>query len=223
MWRYFPYERLRELLLNEELFFAHLPTFSDGLEGELTARTNDHLFNWFVAQGSDFAMAQQELVQYKNLQKQFYVSSWHMNNYESYLMWKAYGDRGFAVRTTFERMQASFDDFPGTITGGVVDYIDFEREKTSVGNVFNHVITKDKPYMDEREFRLVFWQPALKNQNILPGTGGIRVRINVKMLVERVYTNPISKIDAAVLSELSELLDLREIEFSSTLIKQRHR
>ena len=223
MWRYFPYERLLDLLLSEELFFTHLPNFSDGLEGKLTARTRDHLFNWFVGHGSDFETARQELALYEKHQEQFYASCWHMNDSESYLMWKAYGDRGFAVRTTFERMQASFEDFPGTITGGVVDYIDFEREKTPVGNVFNHVITKDKPYRDEREFRLIFWQPAQMNQSIVPGERGIRVRVNLRMLVERVYTNPISQIDTAVMSELSELLDLKGIELSSSLIKQRCR
>ncbi len=36
---------------------------------------------------------------------------------------------------------------------------------TPLGNVFSHVITKDMPYRDEREFRLIFWRHDLKNQH----------------------------------------------------------
>lgn len=31
-----------------------------------------------------------------------------MNDYESYLMWKVYGDRGCAIQTNYERLVASF-------------------------------------------------------------------------------------------------------------------
>ena len=104
IWRYFPYDRLKDLLLTEELFFTHLPGFSDGLEGLLTVRARDHLFNWFIARDSDFSTATQELTAYEKLQEQFYANCWHMNDSESYLMWKAYAERGFAIRTTFERI-----------------------------------------------------------------------------------------------------------------------
>lgn len=52
LWRYMPLKRLIDLLETEELFFAHIPTFDDGLEGSLTVRTREHLFRWFVSQGS---------------------------------------------------------------------------------------------------------------------------------------------------------------------------
>lgn len=88
-----------------------------------------------------------------------------MNDVESYLMWKAYGERGFAVQTTFERIQISFDSFDGEVQGGVVEYIDFTREELPVGNVFSAVVTKDLPYRDEREFRLLLWRPELDPDN----------------------------------------------------------
>src|SRR5436309_534000 len=96
LWRYFPYDRLRDLLISEELFFTHLPRFSDGREGLLTTTTRQHLFNWHVNQGSEPTKAWREVDEYEKLHAQFYVSCWHMNNCESYLMWKAYADSGFA-------------------------------------------------------------------------------------------------------------------------------
>jgi hypothetical protein len=63
--------------------------------------------------------------EYEEAQKDFYANRWHMNDFESYLMWKAYAERGYAVRTTYERVQAAFDRFNGAVTGGVVEYVDF--------------------------------------------------------------------------------------------------
>jgi hypothetical protein len=215
LWRYFPYERLRELLISEELFFTNLPRFSDGREGSLTAKTRQHLFNWYVNHGSEPAKAWSEVDEYEKCHAQFYVSCWHMNDGESYLMWKAYADSGFAIQTTFERMQASFDNFHGIISGGVVEYVDFERDITPLGNVFNHVITKDLPYTDEREFRLIFWQPDPRNEKAVLEPQGSRVRVDLKMLIERVYINPFK---STVPAELYELLQERGIEcFPSTI------
>ena len=85
-------------------------------------------------------------------------------------MWKAYADRGVAIQTSFERMQSSFERTPLAVTGGVVSYVDFERDQTGLGQVFTHVTTKDLPYEDEREFRLLPWEhdPA----NVILSTAG---------------------------------------------------
>lgn len=218
LWRYFPYDRLRDLLISEELFFTHLPRFSDGREGLLTTRTRQHLFDWYVNQGSEATMAWREVDEYEKLHAQFYVSCWHMNHRESYLMWRAYADSGFAVQTTFERVQASFDNFTGTISGGVVEYVDFERDITPLGNVFNHAITKDLPYADEREFRLVFWQPDPRNKNIVLEPKGARVRVDLQMLIERVYINPFAP---TVPPELDALLQQKGIKCASSFISHR--
>ena len=51
-----------------------------------------------------------------------------MKEHESYLMWKAYADRGVAIQTSFERTQSSFERTPLAVTGGVVSYVDLERD-----------------------------------------------------------------------------------------------
>lgn len=220
LWRYLSSERLIDLLRTEELFFTHVPAFVDGLEGSLTVRSREHLLRWFIRQGSSPESAREEVRLYEAHSSAFYANCWHMNDCESYLMWKAYADRGYAIRTTFERVQAAFDPFAGAITGGVVGYVDFERDLTSVGNVFNHVVTKDLPYQDEREFRLFFWRPHQKNQSIEPGEVGIRVQVSLQLLVERVFVNPAK---CHVPGELMKLLEQRGIPFDSSLINLRHR
>ena len=218
LWRYMTLERLVDLLETGQLFFTHVPAFADGLEGALTTRSREHLFRWFVARGSKPDVAHREVQQYETHHSAFYANCWHMNDFESYLMWKAYADRGYAIRTTFERVQASFESFVGSITGGVVSYVDFERDLTSIGNVFNHVITKDLPYRDEREFRLLFWRHDPKNQPIEPGPIGVRVQVDIRLLVERVFVSPA---EHHVPGELLGLLEHHGIACDSSLINLR--
>jgi len=190
LWRYYPFERLRDLIQSAELFFTHVPAFTDKLEGALTTKSRERLFRWFIMHGSTPATASKEVVQYEQLREGFYASCWHMSNHESYLMWRAYADRGFAVRTTFERVQASFEPFPGVISGGVVNYVNFERDDTELGNAFTHVTTKDLPYRDEREFRLFFWKPDPRNGSHEPLKKGVRIPVDLRFLVERVFISP---------------------------------
>jgi hypothetical protein len=209
LWRYYKYEYLKDLLESEELYFNHLRRFSDGLEGTLTERIRDKLFQWYLRQyKNDATRARQSLEDYEDLSNQFFVNCWHMNDVESYLMWKAYGDRGYAIRTTFERIQISFDRFEGEVNGGVVEYIDFTREAMQIGNIFTPVVKKDLPYRDEREFRLLLWRPDQANQSIAVSAQAVRVPVNLVKLIQKIYVNPWVK---DVPSELSKLLERKNL------------
>jgi hypothetical protein len=189
------------------------------LEGSLTIRTREHLANWFrIHNKSDESVAWAEVKKYEEAQNAFYASCWHMNDFESYLMWKAYAERGFAVKTTYERIQASFETFSGSITAGVVEYVDFSRERTPVGNVFHLVMTKDSPYRDERELRLLLWDVDPKNVDLHKSGNGIRVPVNITMLIERVYLNPLNE---SVPGDLLSLLEQHKIPVDTSSLKYR--
>jgi hypothetical protein len=193
LWRYVAFERLLDLLTSKELYFTSVLAFSDGLEGSLTNRTQDNLLAWFKKQIKvDEASAQQLVRSYEKAQEDFYVSCWHMNDFESYLMWKAYAERGCALRTTYKRVQAAFDRFNGIVTGGVVEYVDFARDGTPVGKAFHLVTTKDLPYRDEREFRLILWAVDSKNTQLQRASNGIRVPVDIATLIDCVYVNPLN-------------------------------
>jgi hypothetical protein len=164
------------------------------------------------------AAAYEQVDDYLNAQRWFYVNCWHMNDHESYLMWKAYGGRGFAVVTTLERLQASFDQTPPVVTGGVVQYVDFARELTAVGNVFDHVAMKDLPYRDEREYRLVFWEVDPRNADYPREAAGVRVKVDIPMLVQRIVRSPYPKpIDV----DLERLLEGHKQKFGASTISPR--
>lgn len=217
LWRYLSGERLLDLLRSEELFFAYLPILEDQHEGALTRRSFEHMVNWFQHHNrSSGQQAIEEAVKYQSHREDFCVNCWHMNSHESYLMWKAYASRGYAVRTTFERIQASLDASEAAITGGVVEYVDFTRDLTPVGNVFNHVATKDLPYQDEREFRLVHWAVNPLNVKAQCSGKGVRVRVNLPMLIASVVRSPYYE---PIEPQLEELLLKHRVQLESSLVK----
>jgi hypothetical protein len=163
---------------------------SDKWEGLLSDRTREKLFRHLCSQYHNANIVRQDIEKYERNREDFFINCWHMNDSESYLMWKVYGDRGCAVQSTFERIQISFDRFEGEILGGVVEYIDFSREEIPVGNVFHAVVRKDLPYRDEREFRLMLWQTGLSNQKIDAGPAGIEVKVELNKLIDAIWISP---------------------------------
>ena len=198
-------QRLHDLLDSGELFLTNLMVLEDRYEGALTTRAREALTNWFQAQNKcSRVISYAEVEKYQEHRSEFFVNCWHMNEHESYLMWKSYGDRGYAIQTTFERVQCSFENTTAAITGGTVQYVDFDRDLTPVGNVFNHVVTKDIPYTDEREFRLVFWGVDPANAGLPRLANGIRIPVNVKMLIRSIVTSPFAPPMSTELERLIE-------------------
>jgi hypothetical protein len=217
LWRYMTHERLVDFLKTGELYFAHVPQFEDGFEGRLTARTRAHLHNWFVKQGSSASIADEEVKQYESHSNAFHANCWHMNESESYLMWKAYAGRGYAIRTTLERLKNSLAGFSGAVTGSVMHYVNFEDTLTSLGNVFNHVTTKDLPYKDEREFRLLFWHHDPSNQEINSNQRGLRIPIDKNVLIESIFVNP----NILAVDEITTLVNDLNLSCNNSRIKIR--
>lgn len=216
LWRYLSASRLLDLLQTEELFFSHLPVLEDENEGALTERSRENLAGWFQKQNHcSPQVAHEEVRKYQENRNNFFVNCWHMNDHESYLMWKAYAARGFAVRTTFERVTAALETERPVVTGGVVEYLDFTRDASPVGNVFNHVATKDRPYQDEREFRLVLWDRDPRNAEHPKLSQGMRVPVKISMLVQKVVRSPYPE---PMEPELERLLERHELEVQRSAV-----
>ena len=214
LWRYVPSHRLKDILKTNELYFSQITKLVDAREGTLTNRTRDQLAALYQKQQSlTIPQAYDATDEYLKHQERFYVNCWHMNDYESHLMWRAYADRGFAIKTTFERITDAFSSVTGTVYGGVVTYHDFNHDQTSFGNVFRHVVTKDMPYQDEREFRLVFWRLDPNNASLLSESAGIRIPVDVPMLIGSLIRNPFG---ATIDAELEELIESHKLVVQSS-------
>ena len=167
----------------------------------LTYKTKEMLFREEYSKYKNVEIARASTEAYEKLKNSFYVNCWHMNDNESYLMWKVYGDRGCAIQTNYERLIASFGDEPPEINGCVINYIDYERVHFPIGNIFFSVSYKDLPYKDEKEFRLLYWKSNLSNQNLPLEASGVKVRIDVNMLIDNIFINPSENINISKLME----------------------
>ncbi len=218
LWKYYAEDRLLNLLDSSELFFTNVPKFTDNFEGLLPAKARNSFIRWCIDNGSSPTKAAQEAIHYENTRNNFYVSSWHVNDYESYLMWKAYANesRGYAIRTTFERIKTAFNSFSGIINGGGIEYVNYADAHINFGNVFNSVSTKDMPYSDESEFRLFFWKEYQQNKTHPIIEGGIKIPVDLSVLVECVYINPLIDQPSA---KVQEALLKHEIKWTSSLIR----
>ncbi len=68
---------------------------------------------------------------------------------------------------------------------------------------------KDIPYKDEKEFRLLYWKLNLPNKKLPADEKGVKVKIDVNMLIDNIYINPTNKIE---ISELEELIKNKNMD-----------
>jgi hypothetical protein len=114
-----------------------------------------------------------------------YVSCWHMNDHESYAMWKLYlkSDAGIAVQTTFERLT---DSIAGEKTQpvwiGKVRYVDYDADSIPNDHTLLPFMHKRDSFSHEQEVRA-----------IMQAFGGIALQsipIDLEVLVEKVFIAP---------------------------------
>lgn len=220
LWRYIKYERLLQVIEEEAIYFPHITQMDDKWEGLLTKKTRELFWRAELAKYSgNIEAANGSVKQYEDFKNDFYINCWHMNDHESYLMWKAYANKECAIQTNYERLAASFETSAATIEGCVIQYIDYDRDGFDIGNTYTQISYKDIPYRDENEYRLLFWKVGLGNQKIVPGEKGIKIPVDIKMLIDNVYLNP-SKITD--IRKLRSLIKEKRIdcEIRSTRIKE---
>lgn len=209
LWRYMSYERLVQIINDEKIYFAHINKMDDQWEGRLTSKTKDALFkSELLKYNGDVQAANGAVEQYENFKNDFFINCWHMNDYESYLMWKAYGSKQCAIQTNFERLVESFQDLDIEIHGCVIKYIDYQRERFPIGNTFHQIAYKDLPYKSENEFRLLSWRPEYQNLELQPRPIGVIIDVDIKMLIKNIYINPNVIVDT---SELESLISKKNL------------
>lgn len=114
-----------------------------------------------------------------------YVSCWHLNDYESYAMWKIYGQNTdtLSVQTTFKKLN---DALSGQFYIGMVNYIDYDTDMIDISNLYNYVMHKRKYFSYENEVRIVY--------SPMYDKGGVFIEraIDLENVVERIYLSPFS-------------------------------
>lgn len=185
VWKYLDLSKFLDLLLSKKLFMARSDKFEDQYEGTFSEPTFEEMKRLSV-DNPEF------LQSYKTHREQVVVSSWHINEYESYAMWQIFTktNEGLAIRSTVKRLQEALEPentFRQQI--GKVNYIDYKREYIPFDDAFFPFMFKRKSFQYEREVRII---SDLSGHN-LQINDGIKVSVDIHRLIDKIYIHPKSE------------------------------
>jgi hypothetical protein len=209
LWRYLDLSKFLSLLKTQQLYFARSDLLGDPHEGANTiagkmslAVFEDMLLKRRHEQPdlepykplTDVQV--RELIAMQNaspkrMRRFLHISCWHMNEQESFAMWKIYtaSTDSVCIQTTFSKLANAL---PNNCYLGKVTYLDYFRDLIPGGNAFYPVMHKRHHFDYEQEVRAIVCNlddQAAHGEN--PPTG-VSVRINVAEIVEQVLVNPFS-------------------------------
>ncbi|HEY0046110.1 MAG TPA: hypothetical protein VGB44_05290 [Flavobacterium sp.] len=185
IWKYLSFSKFLDLLLSKKLFMARSDKFEDQYEGTFSEPTFEEMKRLSV-DNPKF------LDYYKTHREKVVVSSWHINEYESFAMWQIFtqNNEGLALQTTVGRLQQALapeQQLEQYI--GQVNYIDYKREYIPFEDAFFPFLFKRKSFQYEREIRVIT-DMSLHNINI---NEGIKINVDIDKLIERIYIHPKSE------------------------------
>ncbi|AWH85335.1 hypothetical protein HYN59_09500 [Flavobacterium album] len=185
VWKYLDLSKFLDLLLCRQLFMSRSDKFEDQYEGTFSEPTFEELKR-LSEDKPGF------LDYYKNHRKNVVVSSWHINEYESFAMWQIFtrNNEGLAIQSTIGRMQEALK--PETRYEqhiGAVDYIDYKKEYIPFDNSFFPFLFKRKSFQYEREVRIV----ADLTEHNLSINEGVKTDVDINQLIEKIYIHPKSE------------------------------
>ena len=185
VWKYLDLSKFLDLLLSRKLFMSRSDKFEDQYEGTFSEPTFEEIKKLSVNNHEflDF---------YKSHREKVVVSSWHINEYESFAMWQIFtqNSEGLAIQSTIGRLQKSLDvekDFKQYI--GEVNYIDYKKEYIPFDDMFFPFLFKRKSFQYEREIRIL---ADLSKQEIKINDG-LKIDIDINQLIEKIYIHPKSE------------------------------
>lgn len=165
LWRYMDFPRFEWMVERERLFIPTADDLGDHLEGttpqadidrwdrELAEADSDDRRKTILHNRSFFAHFAELL------RKNYYVSCWHMNEFENNVMWGAYTrtEEAVAIRTTYADLRRKLPAFAFT---GVVRYLDYGSQPLpDRTNMFEWIMHKEALYTGECEVRAVIVPP----------------------------------------------------------------
>jgi hypothetical protein len=185
VWKYLDLSKFLDLLLSQKLFMSRSDKFEDQYEGTFSEPTFEEIKK-LSENNPDF------LDYYKSKREKVVVSSWHINEYESFAMWQIFtqNSEGLAIQSTIGRLQKALDpekNFKQFI--GQVNYIDYKKEYIPFDDLFFPFLFKRKSFQYEREVRIISDTTETKiNIN-----DGLKINVDINQLIDKIYIHPKSE------------------------------
>ena len=185
VWKYLDLSKFVDLLLYKKLFMSRSDKFEDQYEGTFSEPTFEEIRK-LSADNPAF------LDFYKTHRKNVVISSWHINEYESFAMWQIFTQKteGLAIQSTLGRLQEALrpeNQFQQHI--GEVNYIDYKKEYIPFDNTFFPFLFKRKSFQYEREIRII----SDATSHNLSIDNGLKIDVDITHLIEKIYIHPKSE------------------------------
>lgn len=215
VWKYLDLSKFLDLLLSEKLFMSRSDKFEDQYEGTFSEPTYEEIKK-LSENNPEF------LAYYKSHREKVTVSSWHINEYESYAMWQIFtqNSEGLAIQSTIGRLQNAVSkeqNFKQYI--GEVNYIDYKKEYIPFDNMFFPFMFKRKSFQYEREVRVI---SDLSDTDLVINDG-IKIDVDVNQLIEKIYIHPKSenwykKLVIELVSKLNYNIEIEKSDLESDIL-----
>lgn len=185
VWKYLDLSKFLDLLLSQKLFMSRSDKFEDQYEGTFSEPTFEEIKKLSI-DNPDF------LNHYKIRREKVAISSWHINEYESFAMWQIFtqNSEGLAIQSTIGRLQRSLlpeTDFEQYI--GEVNYIDYKKELIPFDDSFFPFLFKRKSFQYEGEVRVIT-DIGVSDIQI---NEGLKISVDINELIEKIYIHPKSE------------------------------
>ena len=195
IWRYVDFTKFISYLEKNALFFVRSDQLSDRYEGKFTEAD---IKLWEEKLKPKTKLDQIEI--YDRFRKVVNISSWHINDNESAAMWEIclQSNEGVAIKSAFKRLKDSFNPHKeDEIFIGKVNYIDYKKDITTKGNIFNPFLYKRKAFEHEKELRAFIMKSAPQEETIGkhishvdPKWFGIHVKTDLNILIDKIVVPP---------------------------------
>jgi hypothetical protein len=185
VWKYLDLSKFLDLLLSQKLFMSRSDKFEDQYEGTFSEPTFEEIKK-LSTNNPDF------LNYYKTHREKVAISSWHINEYESFAMWQIFtqNSEGLAIQSTVKRLQDALvpeNNYKQYI--GEVNYIDYKKEYIPFDDLFFPFLFKRKSFQYEREVRII---TDVADNNIRLNDG-LKINVDISQLIEKIYIHPKSE------------------------------
>lgn len=185
VWKYLDLSKFLDLLISKKLFMSRSDKFEDQYEGTFSEPTYEEIKK-LSKDNPDF------LSYYKKHREKVAISSWHINEYESFAMWQIFtqNSEGLAIQSTIRRLQDALKpekEFEQYI--GEVNYIDYKIEHIPFDDMFFPFLYKRKSFQYEREVRILS-DVSPSNHKL---NDGLKINVDLDILIEKIYIHPKSE------------------------------
>jgi hypothetical protein len=185
VWKYLDLSKFLDLLLSQKLFMSRSDKFEDQYEGTFSEPTFEEIKK-LSENNPEF------LDYYKSKREKVVVSSWHINEYESFAMWQIFtqNSEGLAIQSTIGRLQKALEpekNFKQFI--GEVNYIDYKKEYIPFDDLFFPFLFKRKSFQYEREVRII----SDTSETKININDGLKINVDINQLIDKIYIHPKSE------------------------------